>query len=429
MQAAICAALSTASLALAQAAPQRSVPRPEVERGVDPKLAPATDAPVSDPLPQGEAELGPEGVETRDRQSYGTRQTSTGYAPQSGGTPMPAAGEPAPSELNVNVGGGMILFYYQPFLQGTKNYFEIFEARLRLDAQYGRYRMHITPRFRNTLERAFYPGVSWVEEAYMAAEFGSTIVKVGKVYRQFGRFWDNSFMGNVQEYDGLKLDMNHGISYEGTVREKERMGLGFALQYFIIDGTTNYSLPGRDTLSIAGARRRNQVVGRVEPFIKLTDTITAKLGLSEEYFQADLPQPTGKQNVTRTAVDATLSVGQLSVWGEFTRQWGRHTTEFPFASVPATDTMAAVPGRSSNRINYVLVGGEYTRSLFTLRYNFSMGDYRQVHLKETRNVPGFAVTLNPHLMVLLEWSYVQHYTSGKMSKIDSALAMTFHGKF
>jgi hypothetical protein len=374
---------------------------------------------VSDPVP--EAEVGPNDHEDT--------QAATGYAPQSGGTPMAASGDVALPKLDVNVGGGMILFYYQPLLKGTKNYFEIFEARLRLDAKYGRYRMHITPRFRNTLERAFYPGVSWVEEAYMAAEFGETIVKVGKVYRQFGRFWDNSFMGNVQEYDGLKLDMNHGVSWEGLLREKERMGLGFALQYFIIDGTTNYSLPGRDTLSIPGARRRNQVVGRVEPFVKLTDTVTLKLGLSEEYFQADLPLPVGKQDVTRTAIDATVSWKSLTAWAEFTRQWGRHTTEFPFASVPATGDTAAIAGRSGNRINYVLLGGEYTYDLFTVRYNFSMGDYREVGLKETRHVPGLSVTLNPHLMALLEWSYVRHYAANRMSVIDSALVLTLHGKF
>ena len=342
---------------------------------------------------------------------------------------MPAAGAPGPDTLEVNIGGGLILFYYQPLRSGYDNFFEIFEARLRMDAKYGRYRMHITPRFRNTLERAFFPGVSWVEEAYFAAEFGPTILKVGKVYRQFGRFWDNSFIGNVHIYDGLKLDMNHGLSYEGTLAEKEQMGLGFALQYFIIDGTTNYSLPGRDTVSIPGARRRNQVVGRVEPFMKFGDRMTAKLGLSGEYFQADLPGPTGKQNVTRFGVDATYTFDKLSVWAEFTRQWGRHTTEFPFPSVPATDDTDRTAGRSSNRVNYVLAGGEYTYSLFTVRYNYSVGDYRQVQLKETRHVPGFAVTLNQYLMALLEWSYVRHHTEARTTVIDSALVLTLHGKF
>jgi hypothetical protein len=406
----------------AQSNTPAGVPRQGVEQRGQPRLVPGSEAPAADPLLDTESDTGLE------RQAPDA-QAASGYAPQSGGSPMPATGEATPPKLDVNVGGGLILFYYQPLRQGYKNYFEIFEARLRLDAKYGRYRMHITPRFRNTLERDFYPGVSWVEEAYMAAEFGTTIVKVGKVYRQFGRFWDNSFMGNVQEYDGLKLDMDHGVSWEGTLHEKEQMGLSFALQYFVIDGTTNYSLPGRDTLSIPGARRRNQVVGRVEPFYKISDTVTAKLGLSEEYFQADLPAPVGKQDVTRTAVDATISAGALTAWAEFTRQWGRHTTEFPYPSVPAMGTMAAIPGRSSNRNNYVLVGGEYTYDLFTVRYNFSMGDYREVHLTETRHVPGLSVKLNEHLMVLLEWSYVQHYTANTMSVIDSALALTFHGKF
>ncbi len=341
---------------------------------------------------------------------------------------MPAQAEADTNQLEVNVGGGLILFYYQPTQEGRKNYFEIFEARLRMDAKYGRYRMHITPRFRNTRERDFFPGISWVEEAYFAAEFGPTILKVGKVYRQFGRFWDNSFMGNVQEYDGLKLDMNHGVSFEGVLREKEQWGLGFAAQYFIVDGTTNYSLPGRDTLSLPNSRRRNQVVGRVEPFVKLTDMLTLKLGLSEEYFQADIAS-IGKQNVTRTAIDATVIFGPVTAWGEFTRQFGRHTTDFPIAPVAATDDEPETPGRSSNRINYALVGGEYTYKMLTVRYNFSMGDYRQVHLKERRNVPGIAVTLNPYMMALLELSHVQHHTSSGNQLIDRAIVLTLHGKF
>jgi len=425
---ALCAVFSVVatvgSLATAQAqATKPSAPRPEspVESS-DPQLAPTSDAPVPDqPVVGADQESGITAKEAAP---------ATGYAPQSGGRPQASDGA-LPDKLELDIGGGLILLAVQPLQEGkrTKNNFEIFEARLRIDAKYGRFRVHITPRFRNTKERDFFPGISWVEEAYIGAVIGDAMIKVGKVYRQFGRFWDNSFMGNVQEYDGLKLDMNHGISVEGIYHEKERFGVGYSAQFFLVDGTTNYSLPGRDTLSIPGARRRNQLVGRVEPFYLLDDRITLKAGLSAEYFQADLPAPTGKQDVGRIALDATFAFHDLTVWAEYTRQIGRHVLDFPFPGIPATDDDPAVPGRSSAHVNYVLVGGEYMYGMFTARYNFSVGQYTDVDANETRHVPGISVTPNQHLMALLEYNRVKQKLGNDKVLVDSGLYLTLHAKF
>lgn len=389
--------------------------------------APEPTPPAPAPSPDAEpAAATSTGDFVQVRQDSGAEYT--GYAPQSGGEPQQPLSKPDKEELTVNMGGGLILFLAQPLQGEGDNNFEIFEARLRLDAQYDRFRVHITPRFRNTKERDFFPGISWVEEGYIGAEFGPTILKVGKIYRQFGRFWDNSFMGNVQEYDGLKLDMNHGLSFEGTLGEEERLGLYFAAQYFLVDGTTNYALPGRDTPTLPGARRRNQVVLRAEPAYKLNDTMTVKAGLSLEYFQADLPEPTGKQDVARAALDATFQMPQFSAWAEFTQQWGRHVLAFPIVDTPGTDDML-VAGRSSDSVSYLLLGGEFTHDIFALRYNFSMGSYNEVDATEIRHVPGLSITPNDFVMFLLEYSGVVQTIDDETELVDSGLFLTLHAKF
>ena len=401
-----------ASSASAQTNTVPSTPRPDDAPQVNPSLPPADDAPVGDlPAdPEAPAAEQPEPAPT------------VGQAPQSGGRPL-EPDENYPQKLQVDIGGGLILLYVQPLRKGFDNTFEVFEGRLRLDAKYGRFVVHVTPRFRNTKERDFFPGISWVEEGYIGAMFGPTIVKVGKVYRQFGRFWANSFIGHLQ-YDGLKLDMNHGVSFEGTLGKNERMGLGFALQYFIVDGTTNYSLPERDTVAIPNARRRNQFVGRVEPFYQLSDTMSIKLGLSAEHFEAHLPEPIGKQGVTRFAVDTTFTVAAFTMWLEYTKQLGRHVRAFPLPF----DEMTGTPGSSDN-VNYFLAGGEYTYGMFTARFNFSLSDYAQVDTQELRFVPGVAVTINPHFMALLEYQRVHLNVRGTDTLSDSSLYLTLHAKF
>jgi hypothetical protein len=350
----------------------------------------------------------------------------TGSAvPANAESPPPAiAAPPAASELELSVGGGMILYWYQPFenrFGGTRaqNNFEVFEAKLRIDAQFGRFGLHILPIVRDTKERSFFPGVAWIQETYAFAKLEPVTIKVGKVFAQLGRFWDNSFYGNAQEYDGLKLDPNVGVSIEGDVGPKQDMGLKFFAQYFIIDGVTNYSLAGRDTISIEGARRRNYAVGRVEPFVRVGDITTLKLGLSGGYFQADIPG-FAKQPVGRLAIDGTVMVENFTAWAEYSHQFGNQLETSPFAG---TD-----PNTPYQKADWVMVGGEYTYGRFTLRYNFNLGSYSPIEYKETRHVPGFAVALDEHLFVLLEYAFAQRHNAGKSALLDSSLNLTIHGK-
>jgi hypothetical protein len=392
-----------ATMPAAEAAPQA----PPVQSGepIPPELAPS-------PLPEAAPETGVAGADT---------PTAAELPPL-----IPPPPPPPPldqrSDFKLDMGGGMILFYTQPLhVPGggsTKGNFEVFEARLRLDAEFGMFGMHIVPVARDTKERAFFPGEVWVQEAYAYSKLGPVTIKVGKVFAQFGRFWDNSFTGNAQEYDGFKLDPNHGISVEGMLGADKRSGLQFFAQYFIIDGTTNYSLPGRDTLSIDGAHRRNYLVGRVEPFIKVGELTTLKLGLSGGFFQADIPGIPW-QNVGRVAIDGTVMIEHFTAWAEYTHQVGNQLATNPFS---------VAGGRPYDKGDWAMIGGEYTYNRFTIRYNFNMGSYLPIDYKETRHIPGIAVALDDHLFVLLEWALAQSHSGGKTSLLGNSLNLTIHGK-
>jgi hypothetical protein len=270
-----------------------------------------------------------------------------------------------------------------------------------LDGKWGSFGVHVEPRFRDTKLRAFFDGPAWLQEAYASGDFGPVRARLGKTYSHLGLFWDNSFYGNVQVYDGLKLDPDYGVSLDGDVGPKDGpLTLGWWAQYFVVDGRTNVSLLGRDTISIPAARRRNQSIGRVEPRLTLGKAKLA-IGLSGEYLQADLPT-IGPQDVWRAAGDLKLTLQGLGVWGEVQHQSGRTVTDFPYAGAPATATTPAVPGRSSAKVEYLLLGAEYTVGPVTARYNVSLGSYTDVSVKEWLHVPALAVKVSPNLSFLGE---------------------------
>jgi hypothetical protein len=333
-----------------------------------------------------------------------------------------------------------------------------------LDGKLDRFGLHLDFRVRDTKLKSYFVGTAWVEEAFGFAEivtresdFGPLVLKLGKIYQQFGRFWDNSFFGNVQLRDGVKLDPNFGLSIEGDLYKGSQFGAKYFLQYFVIDGGTNSSDPGRDTFTATGtvegassAHRRNMVIGRVEPFVKIGTFTTLKLGLSGEYFQADLPAqtnaqpaPTNVQDVTRFAGDLTAQVGPVAAWGEYIMQSGRSTTDFPYArraAVPATATAVATPeifGRSADGVNYLLFGGQVTYRWLTVRYNFSQGDYLNVpnetitafipYLERT-HVPAIAFKANDMLTLMAEFCVWQVVANAVTTTIDKSLLVSLHGR-
>ncbi|HMJ16660.1 MAG TPA: hypothetical protein VK524_34835 [Polyangiaceae bacterium] len=335
-----------------------------------------------------------------------------------------AAEEKAPEwTRHLTIGGGVILYYYQPLKKDWKNNFDVFFANLLLDAEWDRFGLHLEPRFRDTKLRPFFDGPVWLQEAYASVKFEPLTVKVGKTYKQFGLFWDNSFYGNVQVYDGLKLDPNYGISAEASLGEE--LGVDLWAQFFVVDGRSNVSLQGRDTLSVPGARRRNTVVGRAAPFYRFSKDSVLQVGLSAEHFEADFTANDDK--VTRLAGDAKLTYEGLGVWAEVSHQSGRHVTDFPYAGDPTATPPVA--GRASGDNTYVLAGAEYSYGPLTARYNFSLGRYADLSVRETMHVPAIGVRANDFLSVLGELVLWKRHTDEGDLDVDESVNITLNGHF
>src|SRR5579862_7422282 len=169
--------------------------------------------------------------------------------------------------------GGAFLYYYQPFVEGAKNDFQLYAAWLTLDAKADDFGFHWEERFRDTPLRPFFQSNIWTQEIYGSwktpeiASLGSLgTLKMGKEYTRYGHFWDGSFYGNVLYFDGFKLDPEYGFSLENSRSLGDLVTLDYDVQFFVEDGRTNGSLgggtsgtPPRDTIgdTANNGRRRN----------------------------------------------------------------------------------------------------------------------------------------------------------------------------
>ena len=312
--------------------------------------------------------------------------------------------EDASDKVKVDVNGSAIIYFYQPFLPEVHHNFELLFANGIVDASMGDFGLHTEGRIRATKLFSYYPSNVWVEEIYAYYKHEYVTAKVGKVYSQFGVFWDGSFSGNVHMYEGLKLDTDYGISLEGSTGGETGMTLGYVLQYFIRDADTNYSAPGRDTLSIADSHQRHSVVARAQPAYHFKKDVALTMGLSGQYFQADLAT-VGKKNVFRFGGDLKFEYGPWSIFGEFTRQIGQSVTDHPFAGTEATATEPAVPGRASSHNNYVIASSQIKIWKFTPRYAFSAAQFQDVDVSEGMHNAG--VAFDPHDNITLALEYVR----------------------
>jgi len=329
--------------------------------------------------------------------------------------------EPDAWTRHVSLAGGVAAYFYQP-TNGWKNQFFIY-TNLRFDARFAPFGLHLEPRLSNEKLRSWFDGLAWIQEAYLFAETPGLVLKIGKVYEQLGLFWDNTFYGNIQVYEGLKFNPNSGASLE--VERGQTLGFKAWLQYFVIDGQTNASLNGRDTISIPGARRRNIVAGRLQPFLVLARRSRLELGLSASHFTADLP--TTANHVTRIAGDAKLTAGGFAMWGEVLHQHGASVTDHPYAGDPAATPPVA--GRASADNLYLLAGAEYTLGRVTLRYNLSLVRYRDVMVEEVLHLPGLGIVFNDNCSLLLEYAIWPRFSREGTSDVDNSANVTWMGHF
>jgi hypothetical protein len=476
--AALCAALSVSQLAHAQT---RATEPSASERRKS--LPEATDAEA-----EAEAEESPT-VPPVVAVSTGAPQPVS----QNLAAPLPSTASASPAV--VRVGGGAILIYsnnyapkYDQAGNKKKNYFDAWRASIVLDSKLDRYSMHIEFRARDRGLR-WMPTSAWLEECYASAEIVAVpsnyplVLKVGKSYQMFGRIWDNSFYGSIPFRDGLKLDPNYGLSFEGALGALGAFGARYFAQYYILDGATNTSVANRDTISQVvpgttntsiGARRRERLIGRIEPFIKLAPDIVFRVGASIDHFIADFADTASAadmaagwrkksndntEKVTRAGADVSAQVKWFSAWAEYAHQRGAHVTSFPIpprADNPATMENEARAGRASNDITYYMAGGNFVWTRYTVQYNYSSGLYKNIRAidvmgtpigqhKEWIHNPSVQVAINDQLKLIFEapiWKRealagllpidptVKGLTKqGQLETVEKQALITLHGKF
>lgn len=344
-------------------------------------------------------------------------------APAAEAKPAPA---PEPEKLVLDLHGGAYIWYYAPFIGKGSPALSLYFANLVFDAKYEPLvngsksiplGFHFEPRFRDTKLRAFFPSNTWVQEAYGWVQPVEELkIKAGKVYTHFGKFWDGSFYGNLPYFDGLKLSPDFGISAEVAARAKEKVRYNAYLQYFANDGVTNGSLPDRDTVSVPMAHKRHEVIARVEPVFQINDNASVTLGLSGQYFRADLP--IGDENVERYGADVTVAPAKgLSIYGDYAYQHGRHVVDYPSM------------GMSSAKNHYLLAGAEYASSRVTARVNYSYVDYSDVGTSESLIEPGVVLKLHDRASMYFEYVYWTSKTGGTTTKFDNSANVILYMSF
>lgn len=488
---------SIAGMAEAQATPEPA-PEKKAEGAADPAAPPPTPTPTPTPTPAPAPAAPRVAVQTGAPQPVSQNQAS---AVQS--TPSNAAAV-------LKVGGNMILIYannyapeYDQLGNKKKQLVDVWRAGIVLDSKFDRFGLHLEFRARDRTLR-WSPVNAWFEELYASADIirptnpvAPLTLKVGKTFMQFGRFWDNSFYGNIQLRDGLKLDANWGLSLEGQLNMTKELGIRYFAQYFALDGQVNTANQNRDTPAILyppsagqapgtttapiGARRRDRYVVKLEPFIKLSESVSFRVGGSFDYFTADYPDSQSqeridaksrikdidnKEKVMRYGADCALQLKWFAAWAEWIHQDGAHTNAWPIApraDNPATPANEARAGSSSDDVTYYMAGGSFTISRFTLQYNYSEGIYRNIlaldaypgrpasdqpratHIEWIHN-PSLQIKVIDQIRLILETPFWFRkpipglvaidpeqvtLTTGKEKKevVEQQVLLTLHGKF
>lgn len=189
--------------------------------------------------------------------------------------------------LPFSIGAGVYLFYYQPLDYTTfsptdrTGYFQVYAFYLKLDKEvalpYGAIGGHAEIRMRdgghigaggaNQYLRGFFSSNIWFQELYAYYRPWSFLdIKAGKIYRKVGIFWDDSFFGNLQYFDGNKLAPDWGVSLEGhRDLAHGRVGIEYSAQYFYNGSGTNGSLDYGRTVGTPEAATNVQDVRYYSP--------------------------------------------------------------------------------------------------------------------------------------------------------------------
>lgn len=236
--------------------------------------------------------------------------------------------------------------------------------------------------------------------------------RAGSFYRRVGLDWDDSFFGNIQYFDGLKLDPEFGVDFGGGHDFSRRLGAEYSAQYFSTGARVNGSLPGRDFVSESGAHAKNDVTMRFAPIFRFGENISLTLGTSLAHGAID--RDMGPHNTRdQLAGDATLQMGPLLTYGEVLKQ----------------DIYGEVLLPPQNA-TYALVGIRWARGRYQPRFNFSQGDYFGLNARREYIIqPGITIHLADGFSFIYEYDFWRKTALSNSQTLDRSLNLVLQYHF
>lgn len=333
-------------------------------------------------------------------------------APQTMATATKAPKSPKIRIAGINVGGDVYLYQYVPSgVPGAQPKFELYAFSALLDAQHGHWGFHSDYRLRTTKLRSFFPGNTWLQEGYVRYDTPYGEFRAGSFYRRVGLEWDGSFFGNIQYFDGLKLDPEFGVDFQGEHGFSSRLGAEYSAQYFSTDARINGSLPGRDFVSEPGAHAKNDLTARFAPVLHFSPGVSLTVGASIAHGAID--RDNGPDNSRdQFAADATFRTGPLLTYGEILRQ--------------NVHGMIVLPPQNAI---YTLAGVRWTRGRYQPRFNFSQGNYFGFNRRrEYIFQPGITIGLAEGFYFIYEYDFWREAAISSTHTLDRSqnLVLQYH---
>jgi len=305
----------------------------------------------------------------------------------------------------LDLSGTLLLFDYLPQMPASEQKFEVYAFMLNIDAatddkQSG---LHAQARFRDSKLRPFFLSNSWFQELYIYHKTPIADVHIGKVYRKVGIFWDDSFFGNVQYFNGLKLNPDYGAEVVKSHDVGDSFTFDASAQYFPNNDNVDGSLNGRDVESDPFAHMHNTATGRLVSTWKMCPKSSLALGVSALTEGIERSTATAEGfRLTQRAVDLTLTAGPSITYVEFLKQVGELDNAAHPLSRPGYDTAT-----------YFLAGTRWqVLSWLNARINYSQANYVGQDAKEAETVPGLVFTLNKNAFIMAEYDYWKLYPHG-----------------
>lgn len=323
--------------------------------------------------------------------------------------------------IDLKLSGGIYLYDYAPLTKGSDNLFNVYAYILKTDAatKDGRFGLHVELRFRDNKLRSFYPSNVWFQESYAYAHTKAGDLHVGKFYNKVGILWDDSFFGNIQYFNGLKLNPEFGAEWVGKQKFGDDNKLDYSLQLISNNSGTNGALPGRDVQSDTIAHFKNGITARIAPTFKISDHFSITPGISG--LTGGIDRLTGNSfQMSQLAGELTLNVYNGAVFGEALYLKGEKNNIAHPLSRPGYDDAT-----------YLLTGVRYTFfKKLTARVSYSQANYSGSNAIEREVLPGLVYAIRDNIAIITEYDYWNLKPESQSPELlDNSLNFVLHYSF